>query len=174
MKTKQLVMDAMLAAVCFVLANLALNFGNLKFTFESLPVHIGALLFGPVAGMAIGGVGTLLYQLLRYGITATTVLWILPYILCGLLVGWSAKRQAFSLSGQQTIAAVVAGELMITLLNTLALYADSKIYGYYTPTLITGVLGLRLVICIVKAVAYGLVLPSVLEPVRRVFHLRNA
>ena len=66
------------------------------------------------------------------------------------------------------------GELLITLLNTFALYVDSHIYGYYTPTFITGVLGLRLTICVVKAVAYGVVLPAVLTPVRRVFHLQNA
>ena len=174
MKTRQLVMDAMLAAVCFVLANLALNFGNLKFTFEGLPVHIGALLFGPIDGMVIGGIGTLLYQMLSYGITATTALWILPYVVCGLFVGWCAKREAYSLSARQTIAVVVIGELLITLLNTFALYVDSHIYGYYTPTFITGVLGLRLVICVVKAVAYGVILPSVLAPIRRVFHLQNA
>ena len=174
MKTKQLVMDAMLAAVCFVLANMALNFGNLKLTFEGLPVHIGALLFGPIDGMLIGGIGTTLYQMLSYGFTATTALWILPYVACGLFVGWYAKRSAFSLNGRQTITVVVIGELLITLLNTFALYVDSHIYGYYTPTFITGVLGLRLTICVVKAVAYGVVLPAVLTPVRRVFHLQNA
>lgn len=170
MKTRKLVTNAMLAAVCAVLGYYSLNLGNLKFTFESLPVHIGALLFGPVDGMIIGGVGTLIYQLLRFGVTATTALWILPYMLCGLLVGGVAKRQNFALSGRQVIVLTVVGELMITMLNTGALYIDSHIYGYYTPTFIIGVLGLRLVICVVKAVAYGAVLPGILKPVRHIFH----
>lgn len=173
MKTKQLTMDAMLAAMCAVLGYFSLNFGNLKFTFESLPVHIGALLFGPIDGMVVGGVGTLIYQLLQYGVTATTLLWILPYVLCGLVVGWYAKRGNFSLTGRQTVVLVVLSELLITCLNTAALYIDSHIYGYYTPTFITGVLGLRLAICVVKATAYGVVLPNVLKPVRRAFHLRG-
>lgn len=174
MKTRQLSIDAMLAAVCLVLANLALNFGNLKLTFESLPVHIGALLFGPVDGMLIGGVGTLLYQMLSYGFTATTALWIIPYVLCGLFVGWASRKAKFSLSGRQTILVVMLGELLITLANTFALYVDSHVYGYYTPTFITGVLGLRLLICAVKGVVFGYALPAVLEPIQRLLRLKNA
>ena len=59
MKTRQLVLDAMLAAICFLLANMALSTGTVKVTFESVPVLIGALLFGPIDGLAIGGIGTL-------------------------------------------------------------------------------------------------------------------
>lgn len=168
MKTRQLVLDAMLAAVCFVLANLALSTGTVKVTFESIPVLIGALLFGPIDGFAIGGIGTLLYQMLSYGFTATTVLWIIPYMVCGLFVGLCAKFKNFTLSGWQLMAAVVLGELLVTLLNTVALYVDSRLYGYYYPTIITGVLAFRLVLCVVKAVVYSVVLPLVLKPVRRV------
>lgn len=173
MKTRQMTIDAMLAAVCTVLAFTALNFGNMKITFESLPVHIGALLFGPADGLVIGGVGTLIYQLLSYGVTATTLLWMLPYMVCGLVGGWYAKRRHFSLGGRETIALVVVNELLITALNTLALYIDSHVYGYYTPTFITGVLGLRLVLCVVKAIVYGLALPAILHPVRQLLHLRS-
>jgi len=168
MKTKQMVTDAMLAAVCAVLGYVALDLGNLKFTFESIPVHIGALLFGPVDGMLIGGIGTLLYQLLKFGVTATTLLWILPYVLCGGLVGWYAKRKRFSLGVAQTVVLIVIAELMITLCNTGSLYVDSHIYGYYTPVLITGVLALRLVICVVKAAAYGVILPELTRVLKRV------
>ena len=170
-KVKQLVINAMLAAVCFVLANFSLTFVNIKFTFESIPVHLGALLFGPAAGMAIGGIGTFLYQVLSYGVTATTPLWIIPYIVCGGLVGFAAKGKNFSLSRVQAILLIVVGELSITLMNTGALYIDSHVYGYYHPTLITGVLALRLVICVVKAIAYGLILPELVNTLRRVLHL---
>ena len=73
-KTKKLAMDSMLAAMCAVLGYLSLDFGNLKITFESVPILLGALLLGPIDGMAIGGVGTLLYQLVRYGVSVTTPL----------------------------------------------------------------------------------------------------
>ena len=169
MKTRQLAVDAMLCAVCAVLGYVALDLGSIKITFESLPVLLGAMLFGPVDGMLIGGVGTLLYQLVRYGVTATTPLWIAPYVVCGLLAGAWARRRGFALSRRETVVLVVLAELAVTALNTAALYIDSKLYGYWFPGFILGVLGLRIVICVVKAVAFGLILPSVVETVRRTF-----
>ena len=169
-KTKQLAVDGMLAAMCAVLGYLALDMGNIKITFESLPILLGALLFGPADGLAIGGIGTLLYQLLRYGITVTTPLWILPYVLCGFLVGRAARRREFRLSPRQITGLVVGNELLITLLNTGAIYADSLVFDYYSPAYVFGSLAIRLVICIVKAVAYALVLPAIIKAVRASLH----
>lgn len=169
MKTRQLAIDAMLCAVCAVLGYVALDLGNIKITFESLPVLLGALLFGPVDGMLIGGVGTLIYQLVRYGVTATTPLWIAPYVACGLLTGAWARRRGFALGRRQILSLVVLAELAVTALNTAALYIDSKLYGYWFPGFILGALGLRLAICVAKAAAFGLVLPGVIGTVRRTY-----
>jgi ECF transporter S component (folate family) len=158
--------DAMLAAMCAVLGYLAIDLGNLKITFESVPILVGALLFGPVDGAAVGFVGTLLYQLLRYGVSATTLLWIAPYVLCGFLVGLYAQRRQFRLTQGQVIFIVVANELLITALNTGVLYVDSKIYGYYSPAFIFGSLAIRFAICIGKALAYSFALPPLLRSVR--------
>ena len=131
MKTKQLTLDAMLAAMCAVLGYVALDMGSIKITFESLPILLGAMLFGPVDGMLIGGIGTLIYQLLRYGVAMLTPLWILPYVLCGLIVGYWAKKRDFNLAGGERISAVVLAELVVTVLNTGVLYLDSKLMGYW-------------------------------------------
>ncbi len=165
--TKQLALDAMLAAMCAVLGYISLDFISMKITFESVPILIGALLFGPLDGAAIGLVVTLIYQLLRYGVSTTTLLWILPYVLCGLLVGWYASAHRFELTQKQMLFIVVVAELMVTLLNTGVIFVDSKIYGYYTPALITGSLALRLVICVGKAVAYAFALLPLLNAVRK-------
>ena len=77
---RRLAADAMFAAMVTVL-------GLVSITIEAMPVFLGALMLGPVDGMVIGGIGTLLYQLLSYGVTATTALWIAPYVLLGLCVG---------------------------------------------------------------------------------------
>jgi len=165
--TRQLALDAMLAAMVAVLGYVSLDFTSIKITFESVPILIGALLFGPADGAAIGLVGTLVYQLLRYGVSATTALWILPYVLCGLLVGWYAGRHKFDLTQGQTLAVVVLAELMVTVLNTGVIYVDSKLYGYYTPALITGALALRLAVCVGKALVYAFALPPLLRAVSR-------
>ena len=166
---RQLALNAVLAAVCTVLAGLSLKIGgNLKISFESLPVHIGALLFGPVDGMLIGGIGTFIYQVLLsgYGISATTVLWILPYVSCGLMDGLCAARMGRGRGG--VFFTLLLSELCITLLNTFALYVDSKIYAYYSPAFVFGTLALRLFLCLVRALVYTALMPPLLGYMKKV------
>lgn len=158
--------DAILAAMCAVLGMLSLDFGNLKITFESLPIIIGALLFGPLDGFAIGGIGAIIYQLLRYGVSLTTALWILPYALCGLVVGLYAKNNTFDLDTKKLCIIVVLSEMMVTLLNTGVLYIDSKIYGYYAFAYIFGTFVLRLVISVAKALVFTAIIPVLLKPIK--------
>ena len=167
MKTRKLALNAVLAAMCAALGALALDLNSIKITFESFPILLGALLFGPLDGLAVGFVGTLLYQLLRYGVSVTTPLWILPYALAGLVTGFYARRRGFSLTTKQTVGIVVAAEVLITALNTLVMYIDAKLYGYWFPGFISAMLLPRGAVCIVKAVVFGLVLPKLCARVRR-------
>lgn len=164
---KRMAYDAMLAALCAVLGYIALDLGNIKITFETLPILLGALLFGPLDGVLIGGIGTFIYQVLKYGFSATTALWMLPYIICGLIVGIYAMIKKYSLSKAQTIIIVIVNELLITLLNTAVMYIDSKIYGYYSFAYIFGSFFIRLAVCIVKAYLFGFALPYLTKPIAR-------
>lgn len=157
----------MLAAMCAVLGAVALDFGNLKVTLESLPIIIGAILFGPLDGAAIGFVGTFVYQLLRYGISVTTLLWILPYVVCGITVGLYAKKHGFLLSVKQTIIIVVVSEIIVTTLNTGVMYIDSRIYGYYSAVYIFGSIAVRYAICIGKALVTGAIMPPLIRLLRK-------
>lgn len=168
MKTRQLTLDAMLCALCAVLGYVALDLGSVKLTFESLPILLGGLLFGPLDGMLIGGVGTLIYQLLRYGVSATTLLWMLPYVACGLIAGAWSRANRFHLERVQTVFLVVSAELVVTGLNTIPIYVDSKLYDYYYPGIILGVLALRLAISVGKGIAFGLILPELAQAVRHI------
>lgn len=165
--TKKLALDGMCTAMCTVLGYVAPDTGSVKVTFESLPILAGALLFGPADGLAIGTVGTLLYQLLRYGISATTLLWILPYTLCGLAAGLCAQRHDLSCSRRAMTLTVFGCELLVTLCNTAALYVDSMVYHYYFPGFILGSLALRLAICMAKAAVFSVVLPRLLPALRK-------
>lgn len=166
-KTKRLAVDAILSAMCVVLSYLSIDLGNIKFSLESLPILAGALLLGGWNGGAIGLIGTLISQLLRYGVSVTTPLWILPHVVCGVLVGVYAQKKDFRLNPGQAIGIVIAGELAVTVLNTLALYVDSRVFGYYTPTLITGLLAARFLYAVGRAVVYGALLPPLLERLRK-------
>ena len=157
----------MFAAMVTVLGLVSISTGNLKITVEALPVFLGALLLGPVDGLAIGGVGTLLYQLLRFGVSATTALWIAPYVLLGLCVGAVSARHGYDCTPRQLALLAVLGELGITVLNTGSLYLDSLIYGYYSPVFVFGTLPLRLAICAGKGIVLALLLPTLLRVTRR-------
>lgn len=171
--TQRITRDAMLAAACAVLGYISLSFGNLKITFESLPVLLAAFMFGPVDGMLVGGIGTFIYQVLRYGMTATTLLWILPYVLCGLFTGLAAKGSKNRLDQKRIMLIVVLMGIMIFVVNTFGIYVDSKIYGYYSAAYVFGTVGIRFVLCIVKYVVFGFVMPVLLKGLRMITPARG-
>ena len=166
-KTKRLAVDAMLAAMFFVLSMFSINLPGMKITLDSLPILVAAALLGPLDGLAVGLVGSFLNQMITYGFTATTLLWILPAGLRGLLVGLYAKRRGFSMSLRQTIFITVTTALVVTALNTLLLYIDSWVYSYsYVAALPTIVL--RIIAGVITAVVFSLLLPSILSALRRI------
>ena len=60
--------------------------GGIKLTFASLPTMICAMLFGPIDGFLVGFLGAFLEQMLKYGFTTTTLLWVLPPAIRGLFI----------------------------------------------------------------------------------------
>lgn len=167
-KTFKLVIDAMLAAMVAVLGYISIDATVFKITFESLPIFIGAFLLGPVDGMLIGGVGTLIYQLLRYGFAYTTVLWMLPYIVAGLLCGLVAKSDKFNTSKIKFIVVTLCAELLISVLNTGVIFLDSKINHYYYAGIILGSLALRIVVAVAKGIVFGAILPYLLSAIKKI------
>lgn len=166
-RTRMLTTSALLAALVVIFGQFSLRIGNsFKFTLDEIPIYIGALLLGPVCGTAVGGIGTLISQLLDYGFSPTTPMWMLPNIITGLLAGLYAKKQNFKLSKKQAIFILLFCNLVSTTLNTLFIYIDAHIYGYYTPALILGMLIPRYLLSIAKGVVYALVLPPLVERLR--------
>jgi len=156
MKTSQLTINAMLAAVCAVLGYFALDFFSLKITLESFPVLLAALMYGPVSGMAVGGIGTFLYQLLRYGLEASTPLWVAPYLAGGLVAGLYAKRSGFNNSKKEIFRISMITELVIFACNTVSLYLYSKIiFGEFRMSFVLGALLPRLLIALAKGAVFG-------------------
>ena len=170
-KIRRMATNSMLAALCAVLGFFSIDLGNFKFTLESFPVTLGALLFGPVDGAVIAFIGNFISQLLKYGLSATTLLWIAPYVVAGLVVGLFAKAKKFELTPAQTVMITLLAEIIITVLNTGVMYIDSKIYGYYSFAYIFGATIPRVVVCIVKGIVYGMVMPHLLKVIRKALKL---
>ena len=160
-KTKRMATNAMLAALYFALSMLAVPVGGLKLTFEHLPVIIAAVMFGPVDALIIGGLGELANQMMTYGLTPTTVLWMTPAMFRGLSMGLCAKYLRKHVGADAVIAkklpvaflvACVVSGLICSLLNTFTLYVDSKMYGYYSYALVFGVFWIRMAASAVSSV----------------------
>ena len=173
MKTKQMTYDAMLAALCAVLGLVSLDFGNLKITFEDLPILIAAALFGPWDGMIVGVLGTTVYQMLRFGPDPTLPLWVVPLALGGLLAGWIARKNEYSLEGKNPFVMMISAELFITFLNTISLVIYSKMYGFFTPAYILAPLLSRIFIGVAKGTVFAKVLSPVIEAIRKTFRVEG-
>ncbi len=169
MKPKRLVTNAMLIAMYVVLSLVAtINAGNMKFTLDSLPIIVGAALFGPVDGMLIGLCGSFINQLITWGLTPTTVLWIIPAGVRGLLIGLYAKHHKFDMTFAQTQFITISSALAVTAVNTLMMYIDSKIMGYYSVAYVFGGIVPRIIAGIIIAFVFGAILPHILKPIRRI------
>ena len=135
----------------------AVQMGNVRISFGSLPVVAAALLFGPVDAVIVAMVGEFFKQILTYGVTYTTVLYLIPPALRGLVVGLAAVlalRQGQRLEDRRALcyAVCVAAALCTTVGNTLVNWLDSVLMGYYFPGLILGDLVWRLIVGMLNAV----------------------
>lgn len=171
--TQQITINAMLAALCAVLGIFEVSIiPNFKITFESFPVLIAALLFGPFDGAVVGGIGTFISQLIRYGLDVTTPLWVLPYIVCGIIVGVLGKTKAVSQKKSKivpTIFIILLGQLSITIINIGSLFIYSKvIMGFFSIEFALGSIGIKLLICLVKSIASGIIIIPLLSAIKRV------
>lgn len=172
MKTKHLATDAVLAAMCTVLAMVSIKVGNdLKITFESMPVLMAGFMFGPINGLAVGTVGSFIYQIMSHGITATTLLWMLPYMVCGLVAGLYAKKAGFEPGRTGITLTVFACEILVFALNTMAIYIDGHVYGWYNPVTFLSMLPTRAVICVLKSAVFSAFLPGLIGSVKKGLHI---
>jgi len=165
MNVKRLTSLAMLIALYIVLSILTpVKIANFKFTFEAFPILVAGLLLGPMDGLMVGGIGSFIYQLLfsGYGVTATTMLWVLPHACSGLIVGFYARMKNFELNQQQIIFISILSSFTVTALNLLALYIDSKLFGYYSFALVFGNLLIKIIVGIILSVIYSIILPKLL------------
>lgn len=166
---RMMAVDAMMVAMYVVLKSYSIRALNFSFTFDSFPIIVGAVLFGPLHGGLIGLLGGTMYQLFfsGYGITLTTPLWIIPAVVRGLIVGFYSKRCALEPPARGLVTVNVLAGIAVTSLNTFAIYADSKIFNYFSYELVFGSLIPRFISSIVIAVVFALIVPAVVRGIRK-------
>lgn len=172
MSTKKLCILAMLIALFVVLDYYATIFsiglgGGIKISFSGLPVILASMLFGPIAGMVVGLLGSFTGQMLTYGFGPTTLLWILPAGIRGLSMGLLFSAFGKSIKFRHLIIEIVISSLLVTAANTLVIYLDSVILGYFSMEVVFGMLVARLISALITAVVYSAIVLFVYRPVKK-------
>ena len=144
---RRICLTGMLAALYLALNMVGFRAWTFHITFASLPVVVGGLLFGPLEGMLIAAIGEFFNQTLSYGVTPTTVL---CYGIC------------------------MAVALCTTAVNTLVMYLDSVIMGYYSFAYVFGSAVIRIISGILTAVVVTTMAIPLVRLLRRQVILRRA
>ena len=132
----RLAVDSMMAALYIALSMLSIHVGpNLILSPASLPIILVSLLYAPLDALLVSCVGELLKQMISYGPSPTTVLWILPVMLKSLIISLTASiyRHKGSYLENHKVAyfvTLVVSFLVTTLANTGVIILDSRLMGY--------------------------------------------
>ena len=176
---RRIALDAVLIALYVILGFWKIPIGNLlRVNLASFAVVVCAVVFSPLDGLIVGFMGEFLSQVLGpYGLTPTTLLWAAPEAVRGLLLG--SIMLLFRRRGMNatqilrskgiiffTIACVLTG-IIASCVNTLALYVDSKMYGYYNFYMVFGVLTVRLGMAAVMSGLFGYVSLHIASAMKR-------
>ena len=171
-KTKTIVLVAIFAAIFYLLSKYGTIkiSSSIKFTFQNLPLYVSGILFGDIISATIGTIGMLLSQIYsEYGVTVTTVLWILPYTVAGFLSGRLYAMFKDKLVNPVYMFLYLAFiNLCITFLNTIAQIIDALIFGYYSEQLIFGSIFIRILNALLISVLYTIIVPLIVKALKRI------
>lgn len=165
--TRIFTISAMLTALYVVLGMcVSINLGNMKLSLDALPIIIAALYLGPVQGACVGFFGGLTLQMLQYGLTPTTILWLIPPVIRGLVVGiFGRNAQHYP---DILALVIIISSILVTASTTLVMMIDSQIYGYYSHTYVFGALLWRIIAGIASSFVYAAIVPDILKKLRQV------
>ncbi|MBQ8545313.1 MAG: ECF transporter S component [Clostridia bacterium] len=176
-KIKIICLAGMMAALYVCLDFLAVSVsaplgGTLKISISGLPVIIVAIFCGPWWGAATGFIGAFVGQLITYGVSATTVLWVLPAVVRGITVGYLFRAFKKSTKSGILVIETCISSLIVTILNTGAMLIEQKLYGYYSSYLAIFVaIPSRLIAGILTAIVFSLMLPTIINTLNKHFKI---
>lgn len=173
-KILRLAMNALFVAL-YVILGTFLSFkipGAVQISFSTVPLLLCAFLFSPVDAVTVAVLGTFLEQILDpspYGFM-TLPMWLIPGAMLGLVASLGAMRVRKAKSTRSaillTVATVACAEVLLTVLNTVALYIDGYLLDYAVKALHL-LLPTRAINCLVRAMISCVLCLSLVPPLRR-------
>ncbi len=168
---RNLVIDALMIAVFVVLSRfLTIPVGNVKITIAALPIIFTAFYLGIRHTVIVATLAEFLTQLLGYGLTPTTPLWMLPGILRGIiiciLVSFLLKKKGKtvqSISYFEYGIIILTTGIVVLLLNTAVIALDAIIYNYFSYAYVFGDFIFRFIAMIISSVIYMFITKAVID-----------
>ena len=147
--------------------------GVIQISFSTLPILLAAFLFRPLDAVGIALLGTFVEQVIDpspYGFV-TMPMWLIPGTVVALVASFGAmyarSRGSVRTRLILTVVTIVVSELLLTLLNTAALYIDGAILGYSVKALHL-LLPARLLNGVGRAVISSIAVPLLYTPLHKV------
>lgn len=159
-------------ALYIALSFVSVNLQFIKISLTGLPVIFASVIFGPIEGMFVGFLGELVAQMLSYGFTPTTMLWVLPAVVRGLIVGLMFKQKDIKEHKVLWIITMIVCCLAVTIINTFVIYLDAKIFEYPSQLTYLTII-FRFIGSIVSAAIYALLVPALVLPLVKQGKLEN-
>ena len=160
---KKLVFIALYTAIFVVLSIYGtINLYGMKLTLQNLPIYVGAISLGSIAGATIGFAGMFINQMITYGFTATTLFWVIPQTIIGGVCGYLFENKKVKVGGGLKFwICIITLQVVLTILNTIIIAIDAIVFGYYSFIVVFGPLILRMMVSILTGIVYCLVLPAI-------------
>ena len=142
---RRLALSGVLAALYLALCYLDISFGRYKITLAATVIYFVSFCFGPADCFFVCFVGVFLDQLL-YGLTPTTLLWMLPPLLRPILINpitYHYGKKGIHMEDKKilSISLIIISSLLFSATNSLVFYLDSLIIGYpYKAVLLDNIL----------------------------------
>ncbi len=126
-KTYIIALSAMLVALSLVIDLISIKTDSTKYTLYALPLLISGIYFGPLVGGLVGLCEGLISQTLTYGLTPTTILWIIAPFTWGLLSGIISRLFKYKLSNFKLSLTVLITSFVVLIINKICLIIDGYI-----------------------------------------------
>lgn len=167
---KKMILIALYTAMMTVLSLYGtFSLYGVKITIQNLPLMLAAITLGAIPGALVGFIGMLLNQMLTYGFTATTLFWVLPQTIIGMFVGFIFEKKLIKQEASlKFFACIIISQIVLTLLNTISMYVDAVIFGYYNFMVVFGTFILRIMLSIITGIAYCVILPLFIKLVKKI------
>lgn len=170
---QKLCVCAVLSAMYVALEVLAMQIGKIGFMdnyqppISCFPLILSSVMFGPIWGTATGIIGSFLSQMLMYGITWSSFLWMMPTVIYSLVV--ALLFIAFKKSYKTLILAAefAISSLVLSFLNSAAYYYQNLI-AKLSNILLGLFLPFKLIMAIVFAIIFAIIAPPIIKRVKKV------